>query len=888
MPAALDVATRMLNVAGGRLLPDEPPGFSLMPAPRKAARGRERDALILCLGLRGREAVAPERYDALLDLAANTFFGSPGSVTSALRQAVIAVNQKMLDDNLAAGGAPKHGGLIAAALRDADFYVVQGGPGLLLVARPAAHERFPNAPTRPLGQSNTVDALYFHTQLAVGDFLCFSNAPARGWTDIALVGLGNLADLGAVAERLRETAGSDAVALIGRVVDEQAAAQLIAAANAAASAAANATANTAAAGPARQAAGSPATAPRPAPTPVIPAASPAATPTRAALHKPEIAAAPPETQEPAEPGPRSANRQTSRGAGLAEFFRLKPRTARPTSTPADSPTTSAPDAGGTDFEAGEIPVTIEAGAAEPEVFWGSPHESAVVASSAPAQPREPEPTVEEARTRPMAPAPRPAPPAAEPQPPAAPVRAGLMPGVGGQLRRGLRSMGRAIGVTLAEAIRGVRVTLARVLPEGMLQREGLFTVPTSVQVSIAVIIPVLVVGTSVWLYLENGRNQQYSGTLGQAELEVARGRTAADAASARPHWESALQWLAEAEALRPGQPEVAALKHEAQGKLDELDWITRLDFKPLLSGSLGLDAKVTRLLLSGQDVYGLDTAHNRVVRAMLNPSAGTATSGQAAGYAIDSSFQCSGKQTVRDVNVGELVDAAIVPGPTVIGGDTTVNSDVVIALDNLGALLYCAPGLSQAYASNLAAPNVGWVHPTALQLYADRLYVLDPGTNEIWQYQSSGGAFAQAPTRYFSSASYDLADAIGFTIAGGDVFVLRKDGRVTNCTRTAPGAGPTCTPVTQFTDPRPGRGVGDKLAGLTVPAQLIYDQPPEPSLYLLDGQSSGMYQLSLKLALVRQFRPYFPFSAPISAMVIDPAKRFFVSAGDNIYLAARP
>ena len=36
----------------------------------------------------------------------------------------------------------------------------------------------------------------------------------------------------------------------------------------------------------------------------------------------------------------------------------------------------------------------------------------------------------------------------------------------------------------------------------------------------------LVVGTSVWLYLDNGRSQQYAGNLGQAQLEVARGRTA--------------------------------------------------------------------------------------------------------------------------------------------------------------------------------------------------------------------------------------------------------------------------------------------------------------------------------------------------------------------------
>src|SRR5579859_1662173 len=887
MTAVLDVATRFLNVAGGRPLPDEPLGYSLMPAPRKSARGRERDALILCLGLRGRDEVLPEQYDALLDLAASIFFGSPGSVTSALRQALMAVNQKMLDDNLSRGAGQIQGGLLAAALRDADFYAVQGGPGLLLVARPTGHERFPTAASRPLGLSNTVEALYFHTQLAVGDFICLSNAPGRGWSDIALLGLGNLASLAAVSDRLRETAGGDAAALIGRVVDEEAAAQLIAAASGPGRPAAPTAPSRPPAAPTTPSAPS---AP-PTPTAISPA-EPTATPTEPAVNQAAAAnpTLPAPVRPPAKPGPESAapartDRKASRGAGLAEFFRLKPKESEP---PAGEPAEPVVT------DTGEIPVTLETGVAEPEVFWGAPHEPLStakpgvatppgVAATQPARPVDlSEPDISRAPTAaPTLPAP-PAAPAAEPS-----------SGIGGQVRRGLRSIGRAIGVTLAEAIRGVRLALGRVLPEGTLQRDGLFTVPTSVQVAIAIIIPVLVVGSSVWLYLESGRNEQYAGTLGQAELEVARGRTAPDPQSARPHWEQALMWLGEAESLRPGQPEVAALRQEAQGKLDALDWITRLDFKPLLTAGLGLDVSVTRLMLSGQDVYVLDTAHNRVLRVTPNLNGatgapGTQASDQATSYTVDSTFQCSGKQAVRDVNVGDLVDAAVVPGPTVIGGDTAVNSDAVIALDSLGALLYCAPGLDHSFASYLTAPSVGWVRPTALQLYTDRLYVLDPGSNEIWQYQSSGGAFTTAPARYFSTTSYNLADVIGFTIAGGDVFLLHKDGRVTNCTRTAPGAGPTCTPVTQFTDPRPGRGVGDKLADVRLPAGLVYDQPPEPSLYLLDGQSSGMYQLSLKLALVRQYRPYFPLAGPISALAIDPAKRFVVSAGDNIYVAARP
>jgi hypothetical protein len=111
---------------------------------------------------------------------------------------------------------------------------------------------------------------------------------------------------------------------------------------------------------------------------------------------------------------------------------------------------------------------------------------------------------------------------------------------------------------------------------------------------------------------------------------------------------------------------------------------------------------------------------------------------------------------------------------------------------------------------------------------------------------------------------------------------------VANCTRNGPAAAPSCTEVVQVSDGRPGRAVGDKLADLNQPRSIIYDPPPEPSLYLLDAASSGLYQLSLKLALVRQFRPYYTLPGPITSVAIDPAKRFFASAADNVYLAARP
>ncbi len=829
MPDPFDIAAQLLHVSGGRLSPDEPPGFATITPPRKAARGREKDTLILCLSLKAREALPAESYDALMELAAATFFGSPGSVTAALRQALAAVNQKLLDDNLAGGqatgGAPAQAGLLGAALRGADFYAVQSGPGLLLVGRPTGHERFPQTVTRALGQSNTLEASYFHTTVSAGDYLCFSNVPARGWTDIALVGLGNLAGLPEVVERLRESAGTDAAALIIRL---------------------EAAAIPAAPG-----------------IPIAPAESPA-----------------PSTPPARRSGPAAAPRQSpaprSRAAGLAEFFRLKPRRA-----PAPEP---APADAGVDANGG-IPVTVEAGAA-PEVFWGAPHPP-----SQPAAPAEPEPLPNlpdflAERAPASAPQPSAAPrqrasaPSAETStPPHAPTPSRASP-----FQRLFRGLGRSIGVTIAEAIRGLRVLIARTLPEGAMQREGMFVVPTSVQIGIALLIPVVIVGVSVWLYLENGRDEQYAAALTEAQWAVARGRAAGDVEAARPHWEAAIEWLAQAEALRPNQAEVSILRQEAQGYLDELDWVTRLDFQPLLLAGLGSGTRLTHLVLVGQDVYLLDQGHNRVLR--LTPNAASQTT--AGGYTLDSTYQCAGGQTLRDITVGDLIDIALVPGPTVIAGDTTLSGDVVVALDSLGALLYCTPGLAQPYASYLAAPEIGWVRPTAVELYADRLYVLDPGTSNIWQYQASGGAFTSAPDRYFTSVAYDFGDAIEFAIAGGDIFILRRDGRAAHCTRAQAGAAPTCAAAAQYIDSRPGRAVGDRLAGVSRPMALAYDAPPEPSLYLLDGDTSALYQLSLKLVLVRQYRPYFPLAGPITAAGLDPAKRFFVAAGDNVYVATRP
>jgi hypothetical protein len=778
MPDALDLDLARVHVVGGRPQPDDPPGLTALAAPRKAARGREKDVLILCLGLRARapESAPAERYADLLDLAAAVYFGTPGSVTAALRTALNAVNQSLIEANLRAGptGAVIQGGLICAALKGDSLYAVQSGPGIVVVAHGLSLERFPNLPSRPLGASVALDAQYFHTLVHEGEYLCLSSTLPPGWSDATLAGLGGLATLSAVAERLKNASTGDFAALLGRFEPPGTVGAL-------------------------QPAPAPATIPRPLPAAeAVRAASPALT----------------VTSIPPAPAADSVT--------------------RPSSTPV----------------VGEVtPPAAESGSAarDPNTNWPDLMRRAEKLGGAPAAGHVP---VIDATAAPPAP----------PKPQTWRDRLALL----------TTPLSRAFAVTLAEASRGLRVLLARMMPEGVMQRDGLFAIPTSVQVGAAILIPLLVVSVVAALYWQRGRSEQFAANLEQAQLEIQGGRLAPDNQAARPHWEQALDWIARAEQFKPGDAQLAALRAEAQGRLDELDWVTRLDFKPLVVGGLGRGVQVKQMVLVGPDVYALDGARNRVLHIAPTPGGG---------YAVDPEFECAAG-TIGQFTIGQLIDLAVVPGPNALGG-----GDAIVALDSAGGLLYCAPA-ARPLATYLPAPDSSWIRPAALEVYADRLYVLDPGGNEVWQFQSSGGAFSQPPTHYFTSVSYDLKDVIDFAIAQGDLFLMRKDGRVTTCSRSSGQAA--CTEFASFTDPREGHVSGDRLYDVAAPEHLVYDPPPEPSLYLLDAANAGVYQLSLKLSFARQFRPRNPLGAPLTAVAIDSSKRVFVAAGDSVYVANRP
>ncbi len=434
--------------------------------------------------------------------------------------------------------------------------------------------------------------------------------------------------------------------------------------------------------------------------------------------------------------------------------------------------------------------------------------------------------------------------------------------------RALRAVLRAVGVTLAESYRGARIFVARLLPAGTLEREGLFTLPASLLLALAVAIPVVVVAVVTVVYFQRGRTEQYQLYLDQAESEISMARTQPDLLQARPHYEAALLALEKAQAYARTDQTVA-LVLEAQGALDQLDGITRLDYRPAVPGGFGSEARLTALAVGQRNLYALDTAANAVRLARPNAIA----------FDYDNSFSCS-PQGITNLTMGTLVDLAWLPGRNVLTED-----GALIVLDRNGSLMYCAPDVTPL-ASRLTEPEIGWARPTAMDLFADRLYVLDPGANEIWAYESSSGVFNQRPSRYFTSVSYDLSDVVDFAIAQGELFLLHADGTLTGCTRGGVEEAAECGEGL-FVDSRQGRSDGRAIDG-AVPSRIIYDPPPEPSLYFVDTLAGGIYQHSLRLVFQRQFRPLNGVpDGRVEAVTIGPNKEVFIAVGDNVYFSGR-
>lgn len=165
------------------------PGLFASASSSKSARGREQDTLFVHLSLSGPPAENVVLTQDLVDCITNHYYRTPGSVTAALRKAVLEVNQQLLQWNLSGTGQAREGALTCAALRGQELFIIQVGEALALIGRNFGLERLPakmaDRPT-PLGRTVGLDMRYFHNWLETGDCLLLADPRLNDLSEEAL------------------------------------------------------------------------------------------------------------------------------------------------------------------------------------------------------------------------------------------------------------------------------------------------------------------------------------------------------------------------------------------------------------------------------------------------------------------------------------------------------------------------------------------------------------------------------------------------------------------------------------------------------------------------------------------------------------------------------
>jgi len=434
----------------------------------------------------------------------------------------------------------------------------------------------------------------------------------------------------------------------------------------------------------------------------------------------------------------------------------------------------------------------------------------------------------------------------------------------------LNTVKHTIRTWFASATHAVSRMITRMAP-GLAEPSLVRTSTPGLLATTAVAVPLLVVTIAAVVYFGRGKREQFQAYLDQASAAVQVAQTKSNPEEARSDWDTALRLLDLAGTYGHNQ-EADDLRQLAQDALDALDLIIRLDFRSVVSGGFGPEARITALAASATDLYVLDAAHQIVRHAWGTPERG---------YEIDKTFEClSGPDSFPDMGIP--VDIVIQAQPGALGVEG------MVAVDQDGTLLYCAPDRQPAQAQ-LTPPDIGWGRIQAIDVFDENLYVMDTETNAVYIYDATGGLFSGNPSLFFVEEVRKLSGAIDLAMAQDELFILYADGRLDRCRRKyEPASGGSrrirveCDEDLRFQDDRPGYEATTHIPS-AVPVEMAYSAPPEPSLFFLDTFSNSVFHYSMRLVYQGQYMAMQPFEGEISALTLGPPNDLFLAVGEHVY-----
>src|SRR5574341_482654 len=145
------------------------PGLMAVTPPRKHARGREHDSLILYLMLSGNTTFSTGELKQWMDNAAKLFYQSPGPLTSAMRKAAGSINTMLLESNLSTAGRGQHvlGLVVLTVIRENQCTLLLSGPthAVWVSEGQSRHIREPALSGKGLGSSQNLSAYLSQIEL---------------------------------------------------------------------------------------------------------------------------------------------------------------------------------------------------------------------------------------------------------------------------------------------------------------------------------------------------------------------------------------------------------------------------------------------------------------------------------------------------------------------------------------------------------------------------------------------------------------------------------------------------------------------------------------------------------------------------------------------------
>jgi hypothetical protein len=841
MNSSLDLNLLLLAQQGGVESSELPDLYAVTP-PRRAARGRETDSLIIYLSMVGNSPLTPQAYKQLLEEMAQKFYKTSGSLTAALRTVAEALNLYLLDRNLRSTSAGRQGigQLLLVALRADMVYIAESGVVRALLVTPQETQPLYDLQTsgRGLGLSRSLPLRFLQIKLAADDYLLLSTIAASGWSDASIK---HPAQQGmeALQRQVMGSAGQEFNAVIIQAQSGTGKLKLLK----------------------RK------TEPVGLSTPLV-EAQPIDT-VSAATANAQAAEAPGEDHGlgvPAAPIPVSGPVEPSsqeNGSSVTSVLEPAPVPVEQPSQDKGLGLPSGPSAPSTNAPLSTVEPSITRGEREQPVPSSSPAASQSSTTVGTAQSQSARPRTDAVPSavpivKPASPVITPA--KNQPIPRPRPWMKYLI-----AIRSILTPIIASIGRALGSALSTIGAALLRLF-KNLLPDADVLRLPPSTMVFIAIAIPLVLAVIGGIVFLQRGQTQQQQIYYQQAVEKAAYAATLTNPLEQRFAWQTALGELDKAEQYVVTS-QSQELRSQVTASLDALDSVKRLDYKQAIVSGLESGVNVTRIVASAADLYLLNGAQGNVFHAVLTGR----------GYELDPSFQCG--PTNGPINVGPLVDIAELPP----GGYENAS---LLGVDANGNLLYCVVG-SQPYSASLAAPNTGLGEPIGLSIDRGDLFVLDPKVNAVWIYRNM--EVSQPPRLYFGDTIPPMQDVIDMAVYNDDLFLLHADGHTTKCVYSGMAQSPTrCDDPFPYSDNRPGRVHGPVIEDGAF-TQIFYASFPERSIFYLEPRNQAIFYFSVQLTLQWQYQPKTPLAnGDATAFAISPNHIAFLAIANNVYYAAMP